>query len=296
MTNKLHKISGTDNPSRFGDVIFVHGLGGDPITTWHPKESDEIENSWLDWLGLDIEPIGIWSVSYSAAPFKNQGDSMPLVDIATNIVDLLNDYRIGDRPIIFIAHSMGGLVVKQILRHANDFGNESWGRILSSTKGIIYLSTPHTGSNLATYARHIGNIFRTTVNVEELEAHHSRLRELNEVYRNHEKLKQIPIKVFCESLPTKFLKPLNFSRIVVDKDSANPGISGVTPIPLRKDHVDIAKPISKDDRPYLSVKNFIEDKLEIASKTEFGTLLAPLESNVLNAETQIQTIDVKKKM
>lgn len=34
---RLVPILGTDNASRIGDVVFVHGLGGDALSTWHPQ-------------------------------------------------------------------------------------------------------------------------------------------------------------------------------------------------------------------------------------------------------------------
>ncbi|ELS01681.1 PGAP1-like protein [Xenococcus sp. PCC 7305] len=294
ITNKLHPLEGTNNEFRYGDVVFIHGLGGNAFSTWHPQGKEESQNSWLQWLGQDIKSVGIWTVSYLAKPFGRE-NGMPLVDLATNIVALLEDHEIGDRPIIFIAHSMGGLVVKQILRHSNDFGNESWKRILKSTRGIIYLSTPHMGSNLATWSKYIKCILGSSINVKELEAHNSRLRELNEVYRNQEQLSQIPIKAFCESLPTRKVKQIPLELIVVDKDSANPGISGVTPIPLNKDHIDIAKPTAREDRPYLSVRKFIQKNFEINNNTERGILLPTLESHFLNSQHHLEATDLKKK-
>jgi len=180
-SNDLLEISGCDNPSRCGDVIFVHGLGGSARGTWHPQEKQNDDNFWPKWLGDDFSNVGIWSLEYEVEPFKWKGSSMPLADRATNILDLLDSYGIGDRPLIFITHSMGGLLVKQMLRSARDF--VTWTAIASQTRGIVFLSTPHSGADLANWIQHIGSILQTTVSVEELEAHHPRLRELNLLYR-----------------------------------------------------------------------------------------------------------------
>jgi len=56
---RLVPILGTDNASRIGDVVFVHGLGGDALSTWHPQGKKEKANSWLTWLGEDLEQVGI---------------------------------------------------------------------------------------------------------------------------------------------------------------------------------------------------------------------------------------------
>ncbi len=231
-----------ENENRIADIIFVHGLGGDALSTWHPKEKKEAKNSWLDWLGKDFNNIGIWSVDYEVEPFRWKGSTMPLADRATNVVDLLDIYEIGERPVIFITHSMGGLVVKQMLRHAYDFGNPSWKRIVENTRGIVFLSTPHSGSDIANWMQYIKGIIGTSVSVDELQANDSRLRELNNTYRNHPQLKQIPMIVYCENEKTSGV-------LVVNQTSADPGKEGVIPIPLNENHISIAKPKSSDVLP-----------------------------------------------
>jgi pimeloyl-ACP methyl ester carboxylesterase len=250
--NDLIEIVGCDNPNRWGDVIFVHGLGGNARGTWHPQERHDDDNFWPAWLGNDLKDVGIWSLGYEVEPFKWKGNSMPLADRATNILDLLDSYGIGDRPVVFIAHSLGGLLVKQMLRNARDYGK--WQAIASQTKGIVFLSTPHSGSDMASWIKHIGGILRTTVSVEELEAHHSRLRELNLLYRNDEQFNQIPMLIYCETRPTG---PI----LVVNQTSADPGIKGVIPVPMDFDHISICKVAEKKSQIYRQIKRFIENNL-----------------------------------
>ncbi|WP_293106165.1 alpha/beta fold hydrolase [Moorena sp. SIOASIH] len=251
--NDLIEIFGAQNPDRCGDVIFVHGLGGDARGTWHPQERRDDNNFWPAWLGQDLSDVGIWSLAYQVEPFRWKGNSMPLVDRATNSLDLLDSYEIGDRPIIFVTHSMGGLLVKQMLRSARDFGK--WQAIASRTKGIVFLSTPHSGSDVANWINYIGTILRTTVSVEELEAHHSRLRELNLLYRNDHQFSEIPMLVYCETRPTNGI-------LVVNQTSADPGIKGVIPIPMDVDHISICKVDDKKNRIYRQVKRFVNQNLQ----------------------------------
>ena len=248
----LFDISGCDNPSRRGDVIFVHGLGGNARGTWHPQERHDDNNFWPAWLGEDFPDVGIWSLGYEVKPFKWKGNSMPLTDRATNTLDLLDSYEIGDRPLIFITHSMGGLLVKQMLRNARSYGR--WKAIASQTKGIVFLSTPHSGSDMASWIKYIGGILRTTVSVEELEAHHPQLRDLNLLYRNDEEFTQIPMLVYCETRPTQGV-------LVVNQISADPGIRGVIPIPMDLDHIAICKVADKKSQIYRQVKRFLQQSL-----------------------------------
>jgi hypothetical protein len=177
---------------------------------------------------------------------------MPLTDRATNTLDLLDSYEIGDRPLIFITHSMGGLLVKQMLRNARSYGR--WKAIASQTKGIVFLSTPHSGSDMASWIKYIGGILRTTVSVEELEAHHPQLRDLNLLYRNDEEFTQIPMLVYCETRPTQGV-------LVVNQTSADPGIRGVIPIPMDLDHIAICKVADKKSQIYRQVKRFLQQSL-----------------------------------
>jgi len=250
----LIAISGCDNANRIGDVIFVHGLGGNARGTWHPAGKRDDNNFWPTWLGDELPDVGIWLLGYEVEPFKWKGNTMPLVDRATNTLAVLDSHAIGDRPLIFITHSLGGLLVKQMLRHAWDYGNPEWKIIVEQTKGVVFLSTPHSGSNMANWVKYIGGILQASVSVDELEAHHSRLRELNEVYRNHEWLSQIPIQVYCEKQKTS-------GFLVVDETSANPGIRSVTPIPMDDDHHSICRPLSRDSLLYPRVREFIKRKL-----------------------------------
>jgi triacylglycerol esterase/lipase EstA (alpha/beta hydrolase family) len=49
------------------------------------------------------------------------------------------------RPIIFLAHSMGGLLVKQALINAHN--NEKYTLIKDATTGLAFFATPHDGGD-----------------------------------------------------------------------------------------------------------------------------------------------------
>ena len=56
-----------------------------------------------------------------------------------------------DRPIIFVGHSLGGLVIKQALITAREHEHtlsedDEYAKILRNTVGIVFLGTPHRGS------------------------------------------------------------------------------------------------------------------------------------------------------
>jgi predicted alpha/beta hydrolase family esterase len=252
----LIKISGCENPSRRGDVVFVHGLAGHAWNTWHwqnPNDRNyEKDNFWLKWLGEDLKDVGIWSFGYDAARLRASGSAMPLFDQASNFLDDLENFNIGDRPIIFVTHSMGGLLVKKMLSTAENFLRDKRKKaVIESSKGIVFLSTPHLGSDVAQWVKSLTG-FLTTVNVEELKTHASQLRELDEWYRQHVDEFGIETRVYYETRPTSGI-------LIVNASSANPGIKDVKPTAVEANHDTIAKPQAGDKKVYLGVKNFIED-------------------------------------
>ncbi|KAI0428341.1 hypothetical protein F5Y09DRAFT_290789 [Xylaria sp. FL1042] len=79
--------------------------------------------------------------------------NMPVVsqsDLFAHVNDLLRElgkYRNGagvqQRPLIFIAHSLGGIIVKELLREAESSDMGSQQDILSSTAAVIFFGCPH---------------------------------------------------------------------------------------------------------------------------------------------------------
>lgn len=248
----LLKVSGCDNAQRLADVVFVHGLDGDARSTWHP--ANDPSSFWPGWLGEDLPQVGVWSLGYAVSSSAWKGHSMPLSDRATNTLDLLELDGLGQRPLVFICHSLGGLLIKQALRHARDSKSAAIRAICDQAKLVVFLSTPHSGADMASWMKHIGTLLRATVSVEELEAHHPRLRELNVWYRDHVGDLGIKTFVYCEKLPTQGI-------LVVNETTADPGIAGVTPVPLDEDHISICKPPTRQAQVYRRVKKLIEETL-----------------------------------
>ncbi len=247
----LLKVGGAGQGPSGVDVIFVHGLDGDARSTWHKKDNPAL--FWPAWLAEDVPGVTVWSLGYEVSSSAWRGSSMPLSDRATNALATLETQGLGDRPIVFVCHSLGGLLVKQMLRHALDFGVTPWRSIAERTTGIIFLSTPHSGSDISNWMKHIGALLRLTVSVDELKAHDPRLRELNTWFRNSRLAPSMRIQVYCEKLP------VSAGILVVNESSADPGLQGVVPIPVDEDHVSICKPENREKLVYSRVKRFVTE-------------------------------------
>ena len=253
----LSLVFNCENSHPRGNIIFVHGLAGHPWGTWHPQGKRDNQNLdfWPFWLGEDLQAneiaVNIWTFGYDAPRFGYVGEGMPRFDLASNLWEYLHINDIGDRPLIFITHSMGGLVVKDLIRTAQNFDDKK--AIIQQTQGIVFLSTPHQGSHLANLIDNFHALTKATVNVKELKAHGPQLRDLNEWYRQNIEKLNIKTHVLYETKPMAGV-------LVVDEDSANPGIKNVKPVAVPADHNSIAKP-RKNDLVYLSVKKFVKKNL-----------------------------------
>jgi chaperonin GroEL len=261
--SQLVAVSGNDRQDRIGDVIFVHGLDGDARETWESR--GKAISFWPEWLGADLGNVAVWAIDYEAASLVWKGRAMPLIDRATNVLDLCVNKGIGSRPLVFIAHSLGGLLVKQLLRHSLEYDNPLWTPVAANTRGIVFLATPHAGSEKAGWVENFSVLLRPNVSISDLQAHAPQLRDLNTWYKNNAKKMDIATLVYRESYPYKGL-------MIVDPTSADPGITGVIPIPVDFDHVSICKIELKTDQRYVGILNFIRDCLHLPPAGEGSAL------------------------
>jgi hypothetical protein len=111
---KLHAINIPVEEAR-GAVIFVPGLGGDPNATWR---SDGDETFWPSWLVKDISKLEVFTLAYDASSSTWFGYAMGLPDRAASVLATLVANRLDAKPLVFVCHSLGGLVIKQLLRIA----------------------------------------------------------------------------------------------------------------------------------------------------------------------------------
>lgn len=245
----LHQISGCSNPERKADVIFVHGLGGEAFSTW--RHGKDASSSWPHWLGEEFPEVGVWSLGYAASPtrwtrvlgwfsdrWRDAGQSMSLPDRAGQVLGLMVQRGLGERPLLFICHSLGGLLTKQILRKAVDSTDSRRQQVARNTRAVLFLATPHTGNGLASLASAFPSLFGTTVSLKELRADDAHLRDLLDWYRHH------AVDLHIETVTYFEQRDVGGVRIV-SPSSAHPGI-GANPEPLDEDHLSIAKPRERD--------------------------------------------------
>ncbi|KAF1921215.1 hypothetical protein BDU57DRAFT_41802 [Ampelomyces quisqualis] len=129
------------------DIVAVHGLGAIPDITF--KERDSGVN-WLSDNGMlpsatpraRIMRFGYDSLWMGKTPIRTS-----LSTIAYKLLLSLNMDRTEDpqRPLIFIGHCFGGLVIQRALNLAKMRPGEYPG-VFDSCTGIVFLGTPHRGT------------------------------------------------------------------------------------------------------------------------------------------------------
>jgi pimeloyl-ACP methyl ester carboxylesterase len=252
---KIFPIFEAQNSKR-ANVVFFHGLGGDPFITWGAaKGSKDDEHFWPRWLEKDVEGLSVYSVAYEATPFRWNGSAMHLIDRALNCLDLLlHEPGLGSGPLVLVGHSMGGLIIKQLIRTADSEAllHPDARRFLERVEKVAFLATPHGGSSLASTAGLLRIILRPSPATASLVQDDPHLRDLRRWYCNWANSRNIVHLALAET------KRMGFLGIIVDQQSANPGLACDTVVPVDSDHITIAKPKNRESEIYVRVRRFLE--------------------------------------
>ncbi|PMD60278.1 uncharacterized protein K444DRAFT_722408 [Hyaloscypha bicolor E] len=252
-------------PNPLFDLIFVHGLGGSSKRTWSWER--DAENFWPPWLTEDKDLSGarIFTFGYNSG-FVGEYTNLNLLDFAKDLLIRMKTYSgdlqfstdrppaVGELPTIFVAHSMGGLVVKKacILGRSD----QQYAEIIAQIKAIVFLATPHRGSD---YAQTLQNILKVTPGlsgkhyVAELEKNSGTLQDINEQFRTV--CGDLTLVSFHESQKTSIGK---MKAMIVDKDSAKLGYPDEISASLDADHHGVVKFKNVLDSNYVNVRNVLK--------------------------------------
>ncbi|EXJ84917.1 hypothetical protein A1O3_05592 [Capronia epimyces CBS 606.96] len=238
------------------DVVFVHGLNGHPRDTWSTTKPDVFWPADLLPAALEEQRPRILTYGYDAtvAAFTDGVSKDKIHDHAEHLASRLVANRAlnkaQERPIIFVCHSLGGLVVKRCLIYCQSIRHhqhtERLRSIYVSTYGILFMGTPHNGSNLAKWGSLLQKICATAFPkkfldsspqlVQALQANNETLQNINRLFI--EMIGRFHIYFFYESKPTDLKGTREF---VVEEDSAAPLIEGVERMGIEKDHSHMCK-------------------------------------------------------
>ena len=145
--------------------MLVHRLTGTREKTWRhdngtfwPQEllAEVFPRARITIFGYDADVVRFWTLPTSNR-LSDHGKALayPLLD---------QRIQIQSRPIILIAHCLGGLVCEEALVLSDK--RDDLGSILANTFGFIFMGTPHVGSCLAhwghTVAKYVNMFWGTS--------------------------------------------------------------------------------------------------------------------------------------
>lgn len=248
-------------------VIFIHGLNGDARETWMRNKTDD-STLWPRWLASDTD-CSVWLLAYDAKLSNWQNNAMPLPDQGDSVLETLSaEEGLRNRPLLLIGHSMGGLVIKTLISHGRTKGVARYKNVVSRIHGVVFIATPHNGSQMATLAKYFSVVLRTNPQVGDMKIHDAHIRSLHQQFLAYfnEPGTNVAVRTFAETkgfLIGKRFAGLNWglTKLVVDPSSSEPHVPNEIAIRLPEDHISICKLENKESQLYKSLLNFIREGL-----------------------------------
>lgn len=231
-------------------------------------ESPEMNDSsytfcWpKDWLAVDCPNLRLLTVEYETrlstwsvgCPYD--ADRKTIDVLSKELLMKLEQSGLGKRPIIWVGHSMGGLVIKEMLRIANDV--HLLRPLVKQTKGIVFYSVPHKGSSLAAFGRRISYLAYPSIEVRQLTPGSQKLKVLHSSFQELMLEEGIPLLSFAEGQTTRL--PFSLQAKIVPEESSDPGFGEFRVMP-QLNHLNICKPNGRDAELYQLTLAFVRDCL-----------------------------------
>ncbi|KAH8895480.1 hypothetical protein GQ53DRAFT_820309 [Thozetella sp. PMI_491] len=251
----------------------VLGWFGPPRSTYDtlPDEDTSLVFWPRDLLPLQCPEARILVVGYDTIIAKHQFagavNKNSIFAHSKNLVNDLSRARPRGRPTLFIAHSLGGIVVKETLAICSASSIDAFSDILKSTAGIVFLGTPHRGSpaaGIAETARKAASVLLMDTNslvLDSLSLKNSDLERCQDLFSSLWHKHHFVVKTFQEGLPLKIPLRIGQSKVgkVVPDISSCIGDSRERAEVLDADHRSMCRYASATDPNYLKVSREIRD-------------------------------------
>lgn len=230
-------------------VVFVHGFLSNGKDCWKNEASDAY---WPEILKNESEhdSIGIYVYTYQTDFFSG---SYSLGDVVDDLKERLQlDHVLSSKALVFVCHSMGGIVVRRYLvSREHDLKDVA--------VGLYLVASPSLGSNYANWLEPIAQLMNhSQADVLRFSQNNQWLNDLNKDFKNLIGTNRLAIRG-KEITEDKFviLVKLRFLKQVVEP------LSGALyfPEPYKlpgSDHFSIAKPENKDSTQHRLLLKFIE--------------------------------------
>ncbi|MCJ1472419.1 hypothetical protein MMC13_001067 [Lambiella insularis] len=256
----------SDDPGHLAplvDVIAVHGIGAHPDHTWTIGDVNWLKDDRM--LPQAIPNSRILRFGYESQWLGKEAiqQRLPLVadQLLRNMMALRKKCPL--RPLVFIGHCFGGIVIEKALVSAK-LHEEDYPNIIRSVAGVIFLGTPHRGSNSQSKASVIASIASAISYGEHssllkvVEKDSEMLADLLHDFTRTVNTVSIPVFCFFEQHRSDVGKILKFkgSRILVPSikdaivDEHSGCLDGFPKLGLASDHFRINRFADPEDANY----------------------------------------------
>jgi pimeloyl-ACP methyl ester carboxylesterase len=235
-------------PSDGQAVVFLHGVLSSGQTCWTASSGAY----WPSLLANEVAlaRVGVYVFSYETGLFSG---SYRLGDVVDTLKELMRlDGLFDCRGVVFVAHSMGGIIARKLLaERASDFAN--------CALGLFLVSSPSIGSSYANYiaplARLIGH---TQADALRFSQQNAWLMDLDKEFTNF-KAKRQPSIVGKELVEDKFILLPGLIRKQVVEPFAGAKYFGEAIKIAGSNHFTIAKPASADSLQHRLLVLFLQE-------------------------------------
>ncbi|EFY86498.1 LipA and NB-ARC domain protein [Metarhizium acridum CQMa 102] len=267
------------HPDAKVDIVLVHGLNGNPEKTWTASNgtfwpTDLLPDS-LKGVQANILVYGYNADVYSRKNDRSASDNF-IHQHAQTLVTGLTLYRKSEgtfrNPIIWVCHSLGGILVKRALLYSNDLRmthHQDYRSIYVSTFGLIFLGTPHVGSDAATWGLMLQGMADAIMPRKFFESESVLLKTLkkdNETLANiNNHFLDIYQRFRIHMVHENHKTDIKGTKItIVDANSASPQLPGVTYYGVEATHSQMCKFASKNAPGFRAVSTDIRQWVQDA--------------------------------
>ncbi|KAK2748457.1 hypothetical protein FQN55_004397 [Onygenales sp. PD_40] len=237
------------------DIVAVHGLNGNATATWTARPENICWLNHPDFLPKYIRNarVLVWGYNANVSSITGPTSSNRILQHAQTLVHQLEaDRDLEDanaRPIIFLCHSLGGVIVKRAIAYSASRKAPTLAHIQSiytSTYAILFFGTPHHGSSKARLLGSLQKVVRLAIpsNVADFEnSLVDALKEQSETLQNINDqfaplMAEFRIYFFWEQEKTD----LKYTRdYVVEETSAAPILDSTERCGIAADHRGMCK-------------------------------------------------------
>ncbi|OTA90642.1 hypothetical protein M434DRAFT_77651 [Hypoxylon sp. CO27-5] len=234
------------------DCIVLSGLGSHPFGSWQPHGQSKSFMWVRDELSHFLPSIRFVLYGYDTT-LSPSSSFQTVPDLGNSLIGVLKAHgwtSPSAKPLLFLAHSLGGVIVKQALVMLAGSGQKET-YIASIIKGIIFFGVPSQGMNIPDIFKMLGNQPNVETLVKDISVRSNYLLSLEQQFAGISYLRNIKVYWGYETKTTRSVVAVGntYSRegdntVLVTKESATSGFCHTDPhntMQIDENHSDMVK-------------------------------------------------------